>query len=71
MDGVFQIMKKIESCLSCMWNTYGPSSSSLPNMKAIHWRIKVTYNFEKRFTKRLAWDDARRPPGHCYFKGQI
>ena len=23
-------------------------------MKAIHWRIKVTYNFEKRLT----WDDA-------------
>ena len=45
-------------------------------MKAIHWRIKVTYNVEKRFTKSLTWDDARRktdmhPPGHRYFKGQI
>ena len=24
----------------------------LPNMKVIHWRIKVTYNFEERLTKR-------------------
>ena len=31
-------------------------------MKAIHWRIKVTYNFNKRLTKRLTWDDTRRPP---------
>ena len=30
-----------ESCLSCMGNTYWSFSSSLPNMKAIHWRIKV------------------------------
>ena len=55
-----------------MGNTCWSSSSSLPNMKAIHWRIKVTYNFEKRLT----WDDARRqpirrPPDHCYFKWQI
>ena len=48
-----------ESCLSCMRNTYWSSSSSLPNMKAIHWRINVTYNFEKRLTKRLTWDDTR------------
>ena len=37
------------------------SFSTLPNMKAIHWRIKVTYNFEKRLTKMLTWDDTRRP----------
>ena len=30
-----------------MWNTYWSSSSSLPNMKAIHWRIKVKYNWKK------------------------
>ena len=35
-----------KSCLSCMWNIYWSSSLSLPNIKAIHWRIKVTYNFE-------------------------
>ena len=35
-----------ESYLSCIGNTYWSSSSYLPNMKAIHWRIKVTYNFE-------------------------
>ena len=46
-----------ESCLFCIWNTCWSSSSSLPNMKAIHWMIKVTYNFEKRLT----WDDAWCP----------
>ena len=30
-----------KSCLSYMWNIYWSSSSSLPNMKTIHWRIKV------------------------------
>ena len=49
-----------ESCHSCMWITYWSSSSSLPNMKAICWRLKVTYNFEKTLTKRLTSDDARR-----------
>ena len=39
-----------ESCLTCKWNIYWPSSSSLPNTKAIHWQIKVTDNFEKRLT---------------------
>ena len=28
--------KESESCLSCMGNTFWSSSSSLPNMKAIH-----------------------------------
>ena len=55
MDRFFLNNEESESCLSCMWNTYWPSSSSLPNMKAIHW-IKVTYGFEKRLTKRLKWD---------------
>ena len=54
-----------ESCLSCMGNTHWSSFSSPPNMKAIHWRIKVTYNFEKRLTKRLTWDNAYHPiPAH-------
>ena len=70
MDIFFLNNDKSESCLSCTWNTYWSSSSSLPNMKAIHWRVKVTYNFEKRLTKRLTWD-AARPPRHRYFKGQI
>ena len=59
-DGIMDCFFKneeSESCLSCMWNTCWSSSSSLPNMKAIHWRIKVTYNFEKRLT----WDDAQPP----------
>ena len=60
MDG-FLNKKFSESCLSCMENTYWSSSSSPPNMKAIHWRIKITYNFEKRLTKRFTWDDARPP----------
>ena len=52
-----------------MGNTYW-SFLSLPNMKAIHLRIKVIYNFEKKVNlgRRLP---ARRPPRHCYFKGQI
>ena len=33
------------SCNTC-WSSY----LSLPNLKAIHWRIKVTYNFEKWLT---------------------
>ena len=53
--GFFFNNKESEICLSCTWNTYWSSSSSLPNMKAIHWRTKVTYRFEKRLT----WDDAR------------
>ena len=61
-----------------MWNTYWCSSSSLPNMKAIHWRMKVTLTLKKRLTmKRLIWDDNcspppdRCPPRYCYFKGWI
>ena len=42
MDG-FLNNKESQSSLSCTWNTYWSSSSSLPNMKAIHWRIKVTF----------------------------
>ena len=61
MDG-FLSNKVSKSCLSCMWNIYWSSASSLANMKAIHWRIKVTYNFEKRLTKSQTSDDARRPP---------
>ena len=45
-----------------MWHAYWSLSSSLPNIKAIHWRIKVTYNFEKRLTEQQTWDDARRSP---------
>ena len=44
--------KESESCLSCTLHAYWSSSLSLWNMKAIHWRVKVTYNFEKRLTKR-------------------
>ena len=62
-----------------MWHPYWSSSSSLPNMKAIHWRIKVTYNFEKKVNPKV--NLGRRPtpacppaaclPGHCFFKGWI
>ena len=53
-----------------MWHTYWSSSSSLPNMKAIHWRIKVTYNFEKKVNQKVilgrrptaAHRPAQRPP---------
>ena len=36
-----------------MWHAYWSSSSSLPNMKTVHWRIKVTYNFEKRVNQKV------------------
>ena len=58
IDCFFLNNEESASCLSCMWNIYWSSSSSLPNMKAIHWRIKVTCNFEKRLTKRLTWCNA-------------
>ena len=46
-----------ESCLSCTWYAYWSVSSSLPNMKAIHWLIKVTHNFEKKVKQKvnLGW----------------
>ena len=59
MDRFFLNNEESDRCLSCMGNTYW-SSSSLPNMNAIHWRIKVT-----NFVKRLTWDNARRPANAC------
>ena len=40
-----------ESCFSCTRHACWSPALSLPNMKAIHLRIKVTYNFAKRLTK--------------------
>ena len=36
------------NCWKLMPHAYWSSSLSLSNTKAIHWRIKVTYNFEKK-----------------------
>ena len=60
MDRFFLNNEESESCLSCMWNTLWSSSSSLPNMKAIQWRMKVTYNFEKKVNQKvnLGWRPA-------------
>ena len=52
MDMFFLNNEESKSFLACLQNTYWSSSSSLPNKKAIHWWIKVIYNFEKRLTKR-------------------
>ena len=52
---VFLNNEESDSCLSCTWNTYWSSSSFLPNIKAIHWRIKVTYNFEKKVNQKQAF----------------
>ena len=70
------------SCLSCMWHTYWSSSLSLPNTKAIHWRIKVTQLWKKVNQQvnqtvnlgRRPMPDAHptaRQPGQRYFKGWI
>ena len=73
MDGLLN-NKESEFCFSCIWNIYWASSSSLPNIKATHRKIKVTYSFERKVNQKVNLGrrpTPTRPPGHRYFKGWI